>query len=663
MSNFNIPNEKKSRVIINTDAKNEVDDQFAIVQALLTESFDIRGIIAAHFGDQKSKQSMIDSYDEIIKLMDLMDMNKMDLVYKGAKNALSSNKDVIESDGARLIIEEALKEDTRPLYITFLGPLTDMATALLMEPSITEKDIIVIWIGGRDWPQGGWEYNLSNDPLAANIVFESSLEVWQVPRNVYRMMPVTFAELEARVKPHGKIGQYLCDSVIEFNNASIKRPTEFRILGDSPAIGLILFDDCGQYSMKTAPSFDENLNYIHHNKNRDIRVYKNIDARFILEDLYAKLALFSEKNVMKNHYKWSVRMTESVIHKFPELRDRWAYDYGVLCRGIERAFETTKDDKYFKYIKDNMDYFVNEAGEIKYYDFNKHNIDYINNGKTLLYLYRMTKENKYKLASDTLRKQLDEQPRTSEGGFWHKDIYPHQMWLDGLYMGAPFYAEYTKIFGNVNDFDDVAKQLILMNKHAKDPKSGLLYHGYDESKEQLWANKETGCSPHFWGRAMGWYAMALVDVLDYLPENHKNRAEIVEIARSMYASVALVQGKETGVWSQVLDQEYREGNYIESSCTCMFTYAIAKAIRKGYISHIYKPVVEKAIHGIIKNFVREDEEGYLDLIDTVYCSGLGGAPYRDGTYKYYISERKVTNNLLGIGAFIQAFSEWEIMNI
>jgi len=259
---------------------------------------------------------------------------------------------------------------------------------------------------------------------------------------------------------------------------------------------------------------------------------------------------------------------------------------------------------------------------------NQHNIDYVNNGKTLLYLYRMTKDNKYKLASDMLRRQLNEQPRTKEGGFWHKDIYPHQMWLDGLYMGSPFYAEYTMMLGDSKDFDDVAKQIILMNKNAKDSKSGLLYHGYDESREQLWANKETGCSPNFWGRAMGWYAMALVDVLDYLPTEHKDRDEIIEIARSMYAAVALVQGKETGVWSQVLDYQDKEGNYIEASCTCMFTYAIAKAIRKGYISHIYKPVVEKAIKGIIANFVREDGEGYIDLIDTVYCSGLGGNPYR-----------------------------------
>jgi len=291
MSKFNIPNQKKNRVIINTDAKNEVDDQYAIVQALLTESFDISGIIAAHFGHHKSEHSMMDSYDEIIKIMKLMDIDQTELVVKGSDKPLSNSNEAVESDGARLIIEEALKEDNRPLYITFLGPLTDMAAALLMEPRIADKDIIVIWIGGRDWPAGGWEYNLSNDIIAANVVFESNLEVWQVPRNVYRMLPVTFAELEARVKPHGKIGKYLCNSVIEFNNNSIKRPTEFRVLGDSPAIGLILFEDCGSYLMKPAPSFNDDMTYNHNDKNRAIRVYNHIDARFILEDLYAKLSM------------------------------------------------------------------------------------------------------------------------------------------------------------------------------------------------------------------------------------------------------------------------------------------------------------------------------------------------------------------------------------
>lgn len=364
-----------------------------------------------------------------------------------------------------------------------------------------------------------------------------------------------------------------------------------------------------------------------------------------------------------NKQKWSIRMTESAIYKFPELRGRWAYDYGVLSRGIERSYLSSKDQRYFDYIKENMDHFVGDDGQIRYYDLEQYNIDYINNGKALLFLYKETKEEKYKLAVDLLRKQLHTHPRNSDGGFWHKKIYPSQMWLDGLYMGAPFYAEYSKLFNEPDSFDDVANQIILMNKHAKDPKSGLLYHGYDEAKTQKWADKETGCSPHFWGRALGWYAMTLVDVLDYLPEDHKNRKEIIEIARSLYASIALVQDKSLGVWYQVLDQQDKEGNYKEASSSCMFVYAITKAVRKGYISHIYLDIATQGMKGILNNFIQEDEEGYLNLIDTVYCSGLGGTPYRDGTYEYYISEGKEVNNLLGIGAFIQACAELEALDL
>ena len=294
MINFNIPTNKKVRVIINADTNNEVDDQYALVHALLSESFDLRGIIPTHFGQEKSPTSQKDSYDETMLLLDLMDMVHEVRIENGSTHALIDSSTPVESQGARLIIEEAMNNDDRPLYIAFLGPLTDMASALLLEPAIAKKDIKVIWIGGRDWPGGGWEYNLKNDPIAASVIFKSKLEVWQVPRNVYRMMPVSFAELTTKVKPHGPIGKYLVDHLIEFNNAWQSRPTEYRVLGDSPAIGLILYDDCGKWSMKPAPDFDENMNYIHSGNNREIRVYDTIDARFILEDMYAKLALFNK---------------------------------------------------------------------------------------------------------------------------------------------------------------------------------------------------------------------------------------------------------------------------------------------------------------------------------------------------------------------------------
>ncbi len=295
MIKFHIPEEKKARVIIDTDAKNEVDDQFAIAHAVLSESMDIKAFIAAHFGTEKSKRSMEDSYEEIHKVLKLMHREDAFTVLKGADRKMESEEEPVVSEGTRFIVEEAMKDDERPLYIAFLGPLTDMAAALLLEPAIAEKNIVVIWIGGRDWPIGGWEYNLGNDILAANVVFKSKVQLWQVPRNVYRMMPVSFAEMWDKVYPCGEIGKYLVENVIAFNNEWKSRPVEHRGLGDSPAIGIILFNDCGQWEWKPAPIFDEKMNYIHTGQYRPIKVYKDIDNRFILEDLYAKLKLDSRE--------------------------------------------------------------------------------------------------------------------------------------------------------------------------------------------------------------------------------------------------------------------------------------------------------------------------------------------------------------------------------
>ncbi len=295
MIKFNIPDKKKSRVILNTDAKNEVDDQFAIVHAILSESMDLKAIVAAHFGTGKSEHSMRDSYDEINKLIKLMNKEGEFNVLCGGDRQMESETDIVDSDGARFIVEEAMKDDERPLYIAFLGPLTDMAAALLMEPAIAKKNVTVIWIGGRDWPSGGWEYNLGNDITAANVVFKSEVQLWQVPRNVYRMMPVSFAEMYDKVYPCGEVGKYLVENVIAFNNEGDVRPVEHRGLGDSPAIGIIIFNDCGEWEYRPAPTFDDRMNYVHTGKYRPIKVYKNIDSRFIMEDFYAKLKLFTKE--------------------------------------------------------------------------------------------------------------------------------------------------------------------------------------------------------------------------------------------------------------------------------------------------------------------------------------------------------------------------------
>jgi unsaturated rhamnogalacturonyl hydrolase len=266
---------------------------------------------------------------------------------------------------------------------------------------------------------------------------------------------------------------------------------------------------------------------------------------------------------------------------------------------------------------------------------------------------------KYHKAATLLREQLQKQPRVPEGGFWHKNRYPNQMWLDGLYMGEPFYAEYAATFHEDTAFNDIAKQFILMEEKARDTKTGLLYHGWDQSKKERWANPETGLSPNFWGRAMGWYGMALVDVLDYFPEQHPKRAELLAILNRFAAAIVKYQDKNSGLWYQVLDKSTDNGNYPEASASCMFVYAMAKAVRQGYLKPSYLPAIQKGYNGIIEKFIETDANGQVNLNGTVSVSGLGGKPYRDGSYEYYLSEKVITNDAKGVGAFILASVEVE----
>ncbi len=285
------PPEAKQRVIVNTDAKNEADDQFAIVHAVLTPSFDLHGIIPAHFGTGKSATSMQDSHDETMLLLRLMGLEGDVRVEDGATHAIPDELTPVDSPGARLIIEQAMKDDNRPLHIAFYGPVTDMASALLLEPKIENRGIRVIWIGGGAWPNGGREYNLSNDIHAANVVMKSKLKVWQVPRSTYRTMSVGYAELIEKLYPQGEIGKYLIDQLIE-HNAKTRPEMEYRSLGDSPCIGIIMDPESGKFSWRPAPTFDAQMHYIHSGKYRPIRVYENVNTRFIHEDLFAKVAQF-----------------------------------------------------------------------------------------------------------------------------------------------------------------------------------------------------------------------------------------------------------------------------------------------------------------------------------------------------------------------------------
>ncbi len=339
---------------------------------------------------------------------------------------------------------------------------------------------------------------------------------------------------------------------------------------------------------------------------------------------------------------------------------RWSYDQGVILKGIEAVWKLYGDAAYFNYIQHSMDFYVQEDGSIKDYKRDEFNIDHTNNGKVLLMLYNITGKEKYKKAIDYIRSQFNDHPRTKEGSFWHKKIYPWQVWLDGLYMGQPFYAEYAKLARQDTVFDDVARQFINIERHTRDTKTGLLYHGWDESREQKWANPQTGCSPHFWGRALGWYGVAMVDVLDHFPKDHPGRDSVIKILNRFVAAVVKVQDKQSGLWYDIVDLPKKEKNYKEASASCMLVYTMAKAVRNGYIPASYIQYAKKGYDGIVKEFIEVDANGQTNLKGTVSVSGLGGKPYRDGSFDYYMSEKVVVNDPKGIGAFILASTEMEM---
>ena len=339
----------------------------------------------------------------------------------------------------------------------------------------------------------------------------------------------------------------------------------------------------------------------------------------------------------------------------------WNYEMGVVLQGFEKLATFTSNNKYTGYAKNIIDHFITTEGEIRTYNVEEYNIDNIPAGRQLLHLYKNTKEEKYKTAATLLYKQLAWQPRNKIGGYWHKLKYPAQMWLDGLYMAQPFAVEYAVMFNDTEKFDDIINQFVWMEKYSRDTITGLLYHGWDESKLQKWANPKTGLSPEFWSRAMGWYMMALVDVLDHLPANYKRRSELIAILNRLSTALVKFQDAKEGVWWQVTDKANQQLNYLESSSSAMFLYALSKAVNKKYIGINFKPAITKAFSGIIKKFVRVDGAGSVHYLQAVAGAGLGGTPYRDGSYSYYVNEPKRDDDLKAIGPFIQACIEYELL--
>ena len=335
-------------------------------------------------------------------------------------------------------------------------------------------------------------------------------------------------------------------------------------------------------------------------------------------------------------------------------KPKFEYDIvGLQPLAYDELNQVAPDPKYEQVLAKVTGSYVTESGEIQEYKESDYNIDSIAPGRNLIRLYEKTQEQKYKKAADRLRAQLKKHPRTSEGAFWHKQRYPWQLWLDGVYMGMPFLARYSAAFEQGKSFDEVVKEFVVTRKHLRDPETGLYVHAWDEKKKQSWADPKTGLSKFAWGRGLGWYSMAVVDVLEMLPEaDAQRRKPLLEIASELAAALAKVQDPETGTWFQILDRPKAVGNYRESTASAMFSYFFSKAVRKGYLPKSYEATAIKAYEGLIREFVTVHADGKISMTNQCLVAGLGYG--RDGSYRYYMSEPVWDNDPKGNGPFILA---------
>ncbi|MBR5111484.1 MAG: glycoside hydrolase family 88 protein [Clostridia bacterium] len=334
----------------------------------------------------------------------------------------------------------------------------------------------------------------------------------------------------------------------------------------------------------------------------------------------------------------------------------WNYIDGCMMTALLSMAEITGDQRYFDFAESFIDSFVYEDGSIRAYKAEGHTLDDINEGRVLFALYEKTGKEKYKKAAGFLRRQLSVQPRTEEGSFWHKQIYPHQVWLDGVYMAQPFSALYEKYFG-IGDYSDVFRQIGVVRKHMRDKNTGLYYHGYDASRQAFWCDPETGLSKSFWLRAIGWFSVALADLLEILPDS-EGKSGIADVFRTLMADISKFADSETGMYWQVVDQPHREGNYLESSGSSMMAYAMLKGARLGVLPQEFAAKGKKTFDGLM-NTCLAFRDGGLSLDHICLVAGLGpeNNRRRDGTYAYYISEPVVKNDAKGVAPFLLCYTE------
>lgn len=338
----------------------------------------------------------------------------------------------------------------------------------------------------------------------------------------------------------------------------------------------------------------------------------------------------------------------------------WNYIDGCMILALLETYRATGEKKYYEFSDAFIDHRVREDGSISGYSVEEYNIDNVNAGKTLFALYEINGKEKYRRAIDLIYSQVRSQPRTAEGNFWHKKIYPNQVWLDGMYMGQPFYMEYETRFNDRRNYGDIFAQFANVVRHMRDEKTGLYYHGYDASREAFWCDRETGLSKNFWLRALGWYSMALLDTLSKCEPGEEYRAEYEDLkgvfVRLMEDMLRFQDG--SGMWYQLPALGGREPNYLETSGSAIMAYSLLKGVRLGFLPEEYREYGRKAFDGICGRYLRETEEG-LNLGGICLVAGLGPADNlrRDGSFAYYMSEPVVENDAKGVGPLLLAYTE------
>ena len=352
------------------------------------------------------------------------------------------------------------------------------------------------------------------------------------------------------------------------------------------------------------------------------------------------------------HPAWNLEMIRS------GKSNKWNYIDGCMITGILERYEITGEARFLDFADRFMSGFVEEDGRIRTYDPAEYSLDNVNPAKNLFTLYDLTGKEKYRKAIELVRSQLSTMPRTPEGNFWHKLIYPNQVWLDGIYMALPFYMEYEKRLDAKKDCEDICRQIANVEIRMRDPKTGLYYHGYDASRKMYWADPDTGCSPNFWLRAEGWFILGLVDVLEIMMDLPM-QAESVHL-QHMLLDLAKALSKyqdPSGLWYQLIALPELDGNYLETSGTALISAALLKAVRLGFLPESFRAIGEKAFYSIVDHRLTKNADGTPCVTGICLVAGLGGEQHRDGSVAYYLSEPVVQNDAKGVGPLLLAYTE------